>query len=382
LNTIFDIAVIGAGPAGAMAAYTAAKAGLTCVLIEKEHLPRYKVCGGGLVARGVARVPFDLSSVIHSEFRSIEVYSNSYKHCSVATSDQPIVNMVMRDEFDAFLTKQAVAQGAVLLSGHALLGLELGEQLHVLKTSQGDVRAHAVIAADGATSPTAKLAGWLQDTRVSIAALEYEVEPDQETFERLSQSVRFDMDALHQGYGWSFPKAQHLSLGVGVLKGKKAQLKSCYGEYAQDLGIRKVLRQSQHGYVIPVAPRTDGFVKNRVFLVGDAAGLADPLTAEGISNAIGSGVWAAQALKDARMDCTVAQATYEQTLKREILDQNLIARKLADWFYANGTLRNLLLRQFGSQFAQRLAGIFMGQSAYPANIMASLQNRIKKLVLS
>jgi geranylgeranyl reductase family protein len=382
LNAVFDIAVIGAGPSGAMAAYTAAKAGLSCVLIEKETLPRYKICGGGLVGRGLDRVPFDLSSVIHGQFHSIEVYSNRYNHCSVAKSDKPIISMVMRDQFDAFLTSQAVAQGTLLLAGQALQGLDLGEETHQLHTTQGSLHARAIIAADGATSPTAKLAGWTQDTRVCIPALEYEVQTDRATFERLSQSVRFDMDAIGQGYGWNFPKAQHLSLGVGALKkGGKLQLKTSCAEYIQQLGVQEVLQQSQHGYIIPVAPRTDGFVKNRVFLTGDAAGLADPLTAEGISNAISSGIWAAKALVDTRMDCAAAELAYLHALKTGILDQNLVASKLADWFYANATVRNLLLKQLGSQFAQRLASIFLGQSAYPQNIMASIQNRVKALVL-
>jgi geranylgeranyl reductase family protein len=382
LDTIFDIAVIGAGPAGAMAAYTAAKAGLRCALIEKEALPRYKICGGGLVGRGVACVPFDLSSVIHGEFRTIEVYSNGYKHRSQAQSSQPIISMVMRDEFDAYLVKQAVSQGAVLFASTALQGLEFGDEIHILRTSQGPLRARAIIAADGATSPTAKLAGWAQDTRVSIPALEYEVQPSAATFTRLAQSVRFDMDAFGQGYGWSFPKAEHLSLGVGAMKkGGKLELKPSYAAYARELGIEEASQQSQHGYVIPVAPRTDGFVKNRVFLAGDAAGLADPLTAEGISNALASGIWAAQALIDAGMDCSRAKEAYEQKLQTEIVAQHQVAGQLAHWFYSNLTARNLLLRHFGDAFADRLAQIFMGKSRYPADLMASLQRRVKSLVM-
>jgi geranylgeranyl reductase family protein len=382
LSNLFDVAVIGAGPAGAMAAYTAAKAGLSCVLIERETLPRYKICGGGLVSRGLDRLPFDVSSVIHDQFHTIEVHSNNYKHISIAKSDKPIVSMVMRDEFDAFLVQQAVAQGVHLLPDQALQSITFGETTHQLQTSQSSIAAKAVIAADGATSPTAKLAGWTRDTRVCVPALEYEVQTDSATFERLSRSVRFDMDALVHGCGWSFPKSHHLSVGVGALKKEtNLQMKTNYAEYAHRLGIDTIVKQSQHGYIIPVAPRTDGFVKNRVFLVGDAAGLADPITAEGISNAIASGIWAAQALVDARMDCALAETAYLQSLKTRILDQNRIASKLAHWLYANATARNLLFKHFGDQLAQRMARIFTGESCYPENVMASVQNRIKALIL-
>jgi geranylgeranyl reductase family protein len=381
LDTLFDIAIIGAGPAGAMAAYTAAQAGLKCVLIEKETLPRYKICGGGVVGRGIARIPFDVSSVVHGQFRSIEVRSQHDDYCATATHEQPIISMVMRDEFDAFLVEQALAQGAQLLAGQALQTIKLGDSLHQLTTSQTTVHAKAIIAADGATSPTAKMAGWAVDTRECIPALEYEVHTNSATQDRLSESVRFDMDVVTGGYGWNFPKRKHLSLGVCALEKKgKLQLKAQYQDYVQSLQIHEIAHQSQHGYIIPIGPRTDGFVKNRVFLTGDAAGLADPMTAEGISNAIASGIAAAQALMDAKMDCAAAEQLYLSWLKTHILDQNLAARRLTHWFYANTTLRNLLLRTLGTQLANRMTGIFMGEALYPENIMASLQRRLKMLI--
>ena len=170
-----------------------------------------------------------------------------------------------------------------------------------LHTSQGDVYTKFVIAADGALSPTAKLAGW-KETRYLIPALEYEVEVSPEDFERLSQQVRLDFDAVPLGYGWSFPKRNHLSIGVASARRTKINLKKHYREYIETLGIKEIVSESFHGFQIPLTTRTDGFVRKNVFLVGDAAGFADPLSAEGISNAITSGRLAAESIIEGELD--------------------------------------------------------------------------------
>ena len=76
----YDIAIIGTGPSGAMAAYHAAKNGKKVILIEKEKLPRYKTCGGGLVHRGRIRLPFSIDEVFEKEFYELEVFFEKSPH--------------------------------------------------------------------------------------------------------------------------------------------------------------------------------------------------------------------------------------------------------------------------------------------------------------
>lgn len=179
----FDVAIIGSGPAGASAAYRLAEQGISTVLIEKETLPRYKTCGGGFVYRGRRRLPYDISEVVEREFKQISLYFEDEAMMLTTKRDVPVISMVMRDDFDSFIIKKAKEKGVLVKDGHKLTGITFGD-VPVLHTDQGDVQAKMIIAADGALSPTAKMAGW-KETRTLIPALEYEVEVNAADFERL-----------------------------------------------------------------------------------------------------------------------------------------------------------------------------------------------------
>ncbi|WP_162343782.1 geranylgeranyl reductase family protein [Cyclobacterium salsum] len=377
----YDIAVIGTGPAGAMAAYTAAAANKRVLLIEKEQLPRYKTCGGGLVFRGKSRLPFSIEATIEKECREIEVYFEGSKRYFSARREEPIISMVMRDSFDSLLVTKAREKGAELLEQCTLQGLTQEENGVLLQTSMGEIKATYVIAADGALSPTAKLAGW-EESRKLIPALEYEVTVNPEDFERLSRTTRFDVDAVPYGYAWCFPKKNHLSLGVCSLKKQKINLKEYYQAYLKKLQINELLSASAHGFQIPIAPRTTGFSKGRVFLAGDAAGFADPLTAEGISNALYSGELAAKALIESGESSVAAGQTYQALLEERLLSELKTSSLMAWIFYAQPSMRNLLIQKYGQRGCELLTDLFMGKKAFPDNLKQRLREKIPLLRFS
>ncbi|WP_162418768.1 geranylgeranyl reductase family protein [Cyclobacterium roseum] len=377
----YDMAVIGTGPAGAMAAYTAAAANKRVLLIEKESLPRYKTCGGGLVFRGKSRLPFPIDSTIEKECREIEVYFEGSKRYFSARREEPIISMVMRDSFDSLLVTKAREKGAELLERCTLQGLTQEENGVLLQTSMGAFKATYVVAADGALSPTAKLAGW-EESRKLIPALEYEVAVNPDDFERLSRTTRFDVDAVPYGYAWCFPKKKHLSLGVCSLKKQKINLKDYYQAYLKKLQINELLSTSAHGFQIPIAPRTTGFSNGRVFLAGDAAGFADPLTAEGISNALYSGELAAKALIESGESSAVAGQTYQALLEERLLPELKTSSLMAWIFYAQPSMRNLLIQKYGQRGCELLTDLFMGKKAFPDNLKQRLREKIPLLRFS
>lgn len=379
MSKTYDVAIIGSGPSGASTAFHLAKAGVSAVIIEKEKLPRYKTCGGGFVYRGRKNLPFEIDEVIEKEFYTVDVYMGKKMHFTTHR-DKPTITMIMRDAFDHLIVKKAKEFGVDILEENKLKSLVFLEDYIVLNTSKSEVKARFVIAADGALSPTAKMAGWKEDTRKLIPALEYEVEVSEEDFERLSNEVRFDIDAIPYGYAWNFPKKKHLSIGVASTKRTKINLKEYYKKYLDTIGLKDIISESQHGFQIPIAPRTDGFVKNNVFLIGDAAGFADPITAEGISNAILSGKLAAEALIESELDPTKSKDLYQQKLEQDILPELKTGIWLGKFFYNQKRVRNLLLKKYGQHFSEAMADVFMGDRTYPHDIKKKIGKKIKELV--
>lgn len=370
----YDVAIIGSGPSGAMAAYHLAKKGVSAVIIEKETLPRYKTCGGGLVYRGRRKLPFDISSVVEREYDRMKVYMAGESKVLTTVRDVPVISMVMRDKFDNFLIEKATEAGAILKQDHKLTSITFGNT-PILHTSKGDIRAKLIIAADGALSPTAKLAGW-EETRKLIPALEYEVEVSPEDFERLSKEVRFDMDSVPHGYAWSFPKENHLSLGIASTRRKRIDLKAYYKKYLEKLEIKEVLSEKAHGFQIPITPRTDGFYRKNVLLIGDAAGFADPVTAEGISNALWSGELAAEAIIESELNPEKVGSLYQQKLEKELLPEIKTSQTAAKWFYNYRIIRNMLLRKYGDYAINFMTDIYIGSRGYPKDLMKTIKNKI------
>lgn len=377
---LFDVAIIGSGPAGASAAFELTKNGISTVLIEKEILPRYKTCGGGLVYRGRKSMPFDISTVIEKEFHDVDTYFNGSNLKFTSKRDQPIISMIMRDAFDNLIVEKSKENGLILLQNHKVTDISFGD-IQIIHTTQGDVKAKFIIAGDGALSPIAKITGW-KETRTLIPALEYEVEVPKADFDRLSKKVRFDIDVIPYGYGWCFPKKNHLSIGLGVCikKNQKIDLKKHYLEYLKILGINEVISEQAHGFVIPVSPRTDTFVQKNVFLIGDSAGLADPLVAEGISNAILSGILAAKSIIESNLDPDMASKLYQEKLEQSILPEIKTGATLANFFYNQKRIRNLLIKKYGQFLSEAMTDVFMGDRVYPKDFKASVRRKIKEAI--
>ena len=381
MTKVFDVAIIGSGPAGASAAFELAKNGISTVIIEKETLPRYKTCGGGFAYRGRRKMPFDVSTVVEKEFFRVDAFFEKIGVHVVSERKEPIISMVMRDDFDNFLVEKAKEHGITLLENHKLKNITFEDNI-TLHTTQGDVKTKFVIAADGALSTTAKLTGW-EETRLLIPALEYEVEVHPEDFERLSKSVRLDFDAIPMGYGWCFPKKNHLSIGLASFRRVKVDFKKLYRDYMENiLGITEVINEEMHGFQIPVTPRTDGCVRKGVFLVGDAAGFADPLTAEGISNAIFSGIMAAEAIVESELDQQIAEENYNTKLNETLIPELKTGVRLSKLFYENEKIRNFLIKKYGDRICEVMTQILMGERTYPADISKQIKKKLRKAIFS
>ena len=360
---VFDVAVVGSGPAGSVAAHALSRGGLRVALIEKAVLPRYKTCGGGLLARTLKRLPIDVTGVVESECFLAEMHDHRAGLAYSTRRDTPVVSMVMRDTFDHLLASAAQREGTELFAGTAVRDVGMNVESVSLATTAGEVKARYLVAADGVMSTVARKCGF-PELRGVIPALECELKVDAATQERYASAARFDFGVTPRGYGWVFPKRGHLSVGVLTTRRGCCNLNDEYVRYAARLGLDKPISEERQGYMIPGRPRDQLFSRSRIFLVGDAAGLADPVTAEGISAAVISGQLAAQAILAHRENAESAMRAYRVSLEETILSELAIARILARGVYDFPRLRSWLFKRQGQRLCEFVTDVVMGTARY------------------
>jgi geranylgeranyl reductase family protein len=357
------VAVVGSGPAGSVSALSLAREGVRVVVIEKESLPRHKICGGGVVRRALALLPVDVSDAIEKECYSAEVNLVSPPLHFTSKRDEPMVSMTMRENFDFLLVSAAKEAGVEVRERCQVQDVMNHADKIELVTSKGPLFSQFVVAADGTRSIVAKKAGW-RETRNLAPALECEVVVSDKSLERWSHAARFDFGLMRSGYAWTFPKKDHLSMGVLSMRPGPMKLNRMFEQYMQRINLDGVVSIKRHGSLIPVSPRKDGFVKNRVILAGDAAGLVDPVVGEGITSAALSGMIAAKALLEGALDEGKVKESYESELSKSILQELRLGRALAKLIYDYPRLLRRLLELSGQEFTEAVTDVVTGEKTY------------------
>ncbi len=371
----FDAAIVGSGPAGTTAAIHLARHGFRVCLLEKDRHPRYKVCGGGLLARALKWLPVAADEAVEELCHRVEVHFWDKRLSFSAGRDAPIIHMVMRTELDALLLAEAKREGVEVREDTTVSDLAEEGGAVTLTTSGGQISGRFVIAADGVSSIVAQKGGWPAN-HGAIPSLECEVEVDPPTLARFQASARFDLDHPGRGYSWVFPKRKHLSVGVLTMARSQAGLKASLQTYLERLGIRATAPLKPHGALLPIKPRPGLLAKGRILLVGDAAGLAEPICGEGITNALQSGTLAARALAEGGMDPGRVAPAYQRALEMTILRELEIAGQHARILYGHPQLRNLLFRLKGEEFCNRLIDIMTGERSF-ASVGGPLRQFVK-----
>lgn len=363
MKRTYDVIVVGSGPAGACTAWRLAQVGLQVAVLERASLPRYKTCGGGIIGRGLQVLPVDVRHVIeqHCHTAQLNVFPSGLSFSTHRSF--PIVSMTMRDQFDYALLSAAQAAGATLHQRCAVEDVSLQHDAVTVMTTTGDMNAQFVVAADGALSTVARKVG-MADGRVLIPALEYEVKIPQDRLDHFRGVARFDFGLLPHGYAWAFPKRQHLSIGVLSMVQRERELKRAIRRYLDLLGCRDATQIEQHGFVIPIRPRKGPYIDKRVLLVGDAAGFADPVTGEGISFAIRSGLLAAQSLIDSHLEEVAVCQRYARSLTDTILPELRTGRWLAQLLYDFPRLRSWAFSQQGQRLCEAVTDVMAGTRTY------------------
>jgi geranylgeranyl reductase family protein len=299
----WDVAVIGGGPAGLAAAHAAAEAGARTIVLERAEHPRYKTCGGGLIGTslGIAgpRVAIPGRDVIDAV-----TFTQGGRRTFTRRARRPLLTMVRRDDFDHAWYRAVVKAGATVRQHATVRSIAQDDRTATVTLADGsEIVAGTVIGADGSAAISSRHVGVTFDQQ--DLGLEVELAATDQDRRRWRGRVLLDWGPVPGSYGWVFPKDDELTVGVIMTKGHGAETKQYLADFVTRLGLadREVVRDSGHLTRCrrPGAPLRKG----RVIVTGDAAGLLEPWTREGISYALRSGTWAGEAAAAGDLDAYV-----------------------------------------------------------------------------
>jgi len=363
LKQSHDVIVVGAGPAGATLAYELVKRGIGVLVLEKEKLPRYKCCAGGVTSKAAKLLDFDISEVVEDVINEVS-FTFNLGDPYLGQYSQPLIYTVMRDVFDYFLVTRAQQLGAVFMDGQKVTRVQVSADWVEVSTADDIFRSRLVVGADGAYSVVAKELGMGRSVKY-IAGMESEIVVPEEELAKWKSRVHIDLGCIPGGYAWVFPKRNHLSIGVGCLASKAKYLDRHYQKFLNSLSIGSytIVRSSSH--LIPTCTKGRLVWQDKALLLGDAAGFADPLTGEGIYNAIHSAQLAAPVIENSLARGKVELPDYQQIVEQKIMSELRIARKLSKNFIRFPRLAfGMLNRSDGAWRA--ICNLMLGEIDYAA----------------
>jgi geranylgeranyl reductase family protein len=294
----YDVAIVGAGPAGSTAAYRLATAGASVLLLDKATFPRDKPCGGGVTGRAARLLPFSIEPVVEDVVDRMDC-GLRYRHRFSRRARGTLAYMTQRRRLDHFLLQKAAEAGADVREGETADAREL--------------EARVVIGADGCNGSSAKQLG-LADGVVHGVALEANYPHEA----RFAGAMLLEIAVIRGGYGWIFPKGDHVNVGVGGNEEEGPRLRAELRRMCEEYGIDPDAATDLRGYRLPLRLPGTRLARGRTAVIGDAAGLVDPFSGDGMYEAFLS----ARLVADATLDVLAGRAetldAYQAGVERQI----------------------------------------------------------------
>jgi geranylgeranyl reductase family protein len=364
-STDFDVIIVGAGPAGGMCALELSKNDISVLIIEKERLPRYKTCAGGLTKKAYEILPKDYLSLVENDTYRVNLTLNHRWGFSKVAAF-PIVKMVMRDKLDYFLVKKAEHCGARIIDKTVITSIvEQSDCIHV-STESKNFRSKLIVGADGINGCVARSLG-LRKRPICGVALEGEVTPRHNLAQLngFNGSLHLDFNVIPKGYGWVFPKKEHLSVGVFTTLPQMRDIRRHFTSYLKQKGLADDYQtESLKGHQIPIGGKKQEILNStRGILIGDAAGLADPITGEGIYFALRSGQIAAEAIRSFINNRNPSLDAYTEKVNSEIIEDFRYAGYLSTLLYNLSFLSYNLARKV-NRINESFVNVIAGEKRY------------------
>ncbi len=377
------IAILGGGPAGAFAAGQLASAGMSVQLFD-EKLAWEKPCGGGITFKAYEQYPFLLHNATSKRTIHETVLAAPRAGEVSLRLDDPLL-IYSRLELNRMLLERAGRSGAQIEKAR-VTAIERSGGGWQLRTSGGTADADFCIIATGARNPLREFGTELK-SRDTMSALGYYVPGDQDRID-----IQF-LPAL-EGYIWVFPRCGHLSVGI-CGKGEPA---SALRKRLENWMTARAISWKDgvfYSHLLP-ALETRSWKQNRVsgegwLAVGDAAGLVDPITGEGIYYAIRSGDLAAQSLLNDAHALPARVEEYRRALRRDFAADlefgSRLARRIFHGRFLFGTIpqRMVQFTRRSPRFSVIMQDLFAGRQPYlglKKRLMSNLNGSLYEIGMS
>jgi menaquinone-9 beta-reductase len=374
-----DVIIVGAGPSGSSAAYLLAASGMKVTLIDKCSFPRIKLCGGLLTGRS--------EKIFHDIFETswdpvIETTSygatlfKKYECLNSFENYRPI-HFTSRDIFDRFLLELARGKGAQILQGTRVVSVDQSEN-SITFTDGKKMFADFIIGADGVMSSVANsLFHHSRKLNNLAVCLETEVPRDQINEQLINPEVYLDI--VRWGYGWVFPKKRSLTVGVGGIKKYNPDIKNTLSDLLKHRFGEKPKCQIKAHY-LPFGRYLSTPGSKNILLVGDAAGLVEPITGEGIAFAMESGKLAAESVIKAANNNKPDSACIEYKIKYNRLTKILRQANFIKYLFFSKPAAPLFHNIMKNNFAiLRFIDIMAGDMNYKEYLNILLKNIPKNI---
>jgi len=368
-HTERQVIVVGAGPAGSTAAREIASRGIDVLLLDRAQFPRDKPCGGGVTIHCTSKLPFSIEPVVEEVVTGVILQGRGGRQ-AVREAGQPLTYLTQRRHLDAFLAERAQEAGAEFRDGQAVRSIQHltgpgHASMFEVRTADAVFHAPVVIGADGANGVVRTFLGY-EHPLDSAVALEGNFPCPDGVPDWLQGRIALHLGVVPGGYAWLFPKADHVNVGIGGWKGVVGpELRPALAAYGRAMGFPIEAMINIRGHHLPMLRPGAVLAARGSALIGDAAGLVDPLSGEGIYAAITSGAAVAPAVDDYLAGRAASLASYQQTVERELLPDIEAGRALMEIFHAAPEpFARFAMRS--DRFWRRLCNLVRGDEGYDA----------------
>ncbi|MCR4769261.1 MAG: NAD(P)/FAD-dependent oxidoreductase [Bacteroidaceae bacterium] len=297
--------IIGAGPAGSACAIKLMKAGIECLLIDKQSFPRQKLCAGLFTQKSqnclknlVGETAYEecMSQSSKNEEEYFNIFDKSHKLIVSCKPSKPIT-LVDREKFDQWLVNHFISLGGQFKDNTTITEIDFVQQ--IAKTADTEIQYEHLIAADGANSHIEHLlAREFPDTfsRKRKSSMCLEINTEKEDLDM--KGVNIYLNIIPDSYAWVFSKKEKTCVGLVKLPDHDFDVNSAMRRFIQELKVQHVEKYPLRGAMLPIGAYMEKPYHWNTLFVGDAAGFVEPLTGEGIYYALQSGTYAAEAIID------------------------------------------------------------------------------------